>query len=319
MQTGICDRTQQVQDAIVALIPNVSNCADVTDTHLAAITGKLDLRGKSIDALAAGDFDGLTVLTTLQLFNNDLTTLPDDVFDDLTALTILELGSNSLVELPARVFKNNTALTILHLRINSLTALPDGLFSDLTSLTQFSLDGNSTDPMQLTVTVERVGTTDQVRAKVLAGAPFAVDIPVTVVDGRLAGGATTLGVAAGRVDGGPVTVTRPVGTTTAVTVDVDLSTQPTLPSGHAGYEFARASSGLPATILPVYTARPTVESVAVNSWPVRGGGRLRVRRHDRVHPDLQREGAGHGPAPAEAGLRPGRVQVRGPVSRAVGH
>ena len=109
--------------------------------------------------------------------------------------------------------------------------------------------------MQLTVTMEKVGT-DQVRAKVLAGAPFAVDIPVTVVDGTLAGGATTLGVAQGSVDGGPVTVTRTAGTAAAVTVDVDLSTQPTLPSDHAGYEFARASSGLPATILSACTLNP---------------------------------------------------------------
>ena len=153
------------------------------------------------------------------------------------------------------MFDNNTALERLELGHNALNALPDGLFSGLTSLTNLSLGGNSTDPMQLTVTMEKVGT-DQARAKVLAGAPFAVDIPVTVVDGTLAGGATTLGVAQGSVDGGPVTVTRTAGTTAAVTVDVDLSTQPTQPTGHAGYEFARASSGLPATVLPVYTAPP---------------------------------------------------------------
>ena len=36
----------------------------------------------------------------------------------------------------------------------------------------------------------------------------------------------------------------------AVTVDVDLSTQPTLPFGHQGYIFKKASTNLPATILP---------------------------------------------------------------------
>ena len=54
--------------------------------------------------------------------------------------------------------------------------------------------------MELTVTVEKVGT-NQVRAKVLAGAPFAVDIPVTLVNGTLAGSVTALSVAAGAVDG----------------------------------------------------------------------------------------------------------------------
>ena len=31
---GICDRTQQVQDAILAQLPSISDCANVTDTHL---------------------------------------------------------------------------------------------------------------------------------------------------------------------------------------------------------------------------------------------------------------------------------------------
>ncbi len=111
------------------------------------------------------------------------------------------------------------------------------------------LEDNSTNPMQLTVTVEKVGT-DQARAKVLAGAPFAVDIPVTLVDGTLAGSVTVLSVAAGEVYGTAVTVTRTAGTTAAVTVDVDLTTQPTLPVDHSGYIFVKAATGLPETILP---------------------------------------------------------------------
>ena len=110
--------------------------------------------------------------------------------------------------------------------------------------------------MPLTVTLEKVGT-DRVRAKVRAGAPFAVDIPVTLVGGTLAGGATALSVPAGAVDGEPLTVTRTAGTTAAVTVDVDLTDQPALPSGHQGYAFARASSGLPATVLPEEATLPT--------------------------------------------------------------
>ena len=86
----------------------------------------------------------------------------------------------------------------LELRNNALDSLPEGLFSGLTALDQFFLGGNSTNPMELTVTVEKVGT-DQVRAKVLAGAPLAVDIPVTLVDGTLAGSATTLRLAIGPV------------------------------------------------------------------------------------------------------------------------
>ena len=52
---------------------------------------RLNLNGRGITALAAGDFDGLTALTELWLHNNELTALPAGVFDDLTALTQLTL------------------------------------------------------------------------------------------------------------------------------------------------------------------------------------------------------------------------------------
>ena len=47
-----------------------------------------------------------------------------------------------------------------------------------------------------------------------------------------------------------------------------------------------------------------VESVAVDELAAIGGARVQVGRYDLVHPDLQREGAGGGPANAD--LRPGR-------------
>ena len=167
-----------------------------------------------------------------------------------------------------------TALTTLTLSDNDLESLPDGLLSGLTALTTLSLGNNpdTGDTLPLTVTVEKVGS-DQARAKVLAGAPFAVDFTATVANGSLAGGATTLGVATGSVEGMPVTVERTAGIMEAVTVDIDLTTQPTLPAvGHSGYEFKKAPSGLPATILPavtnnapVFAATSTMRTVAENS------------------------------------------------------
>ena len=114
--------------------------------------------------------------------------------------------------------------------------------------------------LPLTVTVEKVGT-DQARAEVLAGAPFAVAFTATVANGSLAGGATTLGVPAGSVEGTAVTVTRTSGTTESVTVDIDLSTQPSrlLDESQQGYEFVKATSGLPAGIL---------SEVGMNNAPV---------------------------------------------------
>ena len=362
--TGICDRTQQVQNDILGQLSAVSDCAAVTVADLATVPALSYLEDAGITSLKAGDFAGLTAVTQILLGYNDLgalpanlfsgltslqelslessgvTSLPADAFSGLTALTSLSMGANrslgglpanqfsgltklhtlrlsiigmtelpaglfsglselteidlnnngfpslpvgvfsgltklhtlrlsniGMTELPAGIFSGLSKLEVLWLADNQLTSLPDELFLGLTALTTLELDGNSTDPLPLTVTVEKVGT-DGVRAKVLAGAPFAVDIPVTLVGGTLAGGAAKLGVKAGSVEGFTVPVTRTAGTAAAVTVDVDLNTQPTLPTDHQGYAFARASSGLPATILPI--TPPTVESVAVKSAPQSG-------------------------------------------------
>ena len=89
-----------------------------------------------------------------------------------------------------------------------------------------------------------------------------------------------------------MTVTRTTGTMAAVTVDIDLTTQPSLPTNHQGYEFVKAASGLPATILPDtrgpqnFTAAPG-DGQAVLSWtaPASGSG---VTRHEY----RQKEGTG---------------------------
>ena len=212
---------------------------------------KLRLGDNNLTALPAGVFSGLTALKELKLEDNNLTSLDARQFSGLTSLEEITLNGNALTALPAGLLAGLTSLEELGLRDNELTALPAGLFSGLTGLFNLELDDNpdSGDVLSLTVTVEKVGT-DQVRAKVLAGAPFNVNIPVTPENGTLAGGVTALNVAKGAVESAAVTVTRTDGTTAAVTVDVDLSTQPMLPSNHSGYIFARAPSGLPAEILP---------------------------------------------------------------------
>ena len=141
-QTGICGRTAVVQTFILAKIEGVSACADVTGTHLAAITGSLLLNSESITALAAGDFAGLTSLTNLYLNHNELTALPFGVFDGLTALRLLRLVENGLITLPAGVFDELTALRYLYLHDNALATLPAGVFAGLTALTDLTLFDN---------------------------------------------------------------------------------------------------------------------------------------------------------------------------------
>ena len=141
---GICDRTLEVRAALLALISGVDDCVGVTAIHLADITGSLNLAGRSIAALKAGDFAGLTMLRTLVLRDNELVSLPAGVFDELTSLTTLNLGNNllGLESLPAGVFDELTSLVTLTLEDNMLVSLPAGVFDELTSLDTLDLYSN---------------------------------------------------------------------------------------------------------------------------------------------------------------------------------
>ena len=86
--TPVSDRTQQVRDAIVAAVPNVSDAANVTAAPVAAITS-LNLRNAVITTLEADDFSGMTVLISINLFNNQLSRLPDGIFEGMTSLTTI--------------------------------------------------------------------------------------------------------------------------------------------------------------------------------------------------------------------------------------
>ena len=142
-EAGICDRTEKVQEAILAKLSEVTDCANVTATHLSSITGTLSLRESGMSSFQEGDFDQLDSLRELYLGHNSLTELPDGIFDNLTSLQRLYLGNNELSELPDGVFDSLTNLTELGLGNNSLGELPDGVFDGQSDLEELYLGENS--------------------------------------------------------------------------------------------------------------------------------------------------------------------------------
>ncbi len=128
---GICDRTQQVQDAILAKLADVSDCADVTDTDLDGISGEIIILDQESLTLQNGDFRGLTGLETLYIHHNGLNSLPEDVFDGLASLKTLYLYNNKLTTLPGDVFNGLTDLEFLSLSYNSISTLPGDVFERL--------------------------------------------------------------------------------------------------------------------------------------------------------------------------------------------
>ena len=139
----ICNRTQQVQDAILAAI-TATDCRNAPVDQLAGIF-ELQLANAGLGALKAGDFALLTHLEVLYLNQNRLTSLPAGVFDGLGTLAGLTLADNRLTSLPAGVFDSLTSLNYLILSNNHLVGLSadDPLFSRLPADVDLRLDGQT--------------------------------------------------------------------------------------------------------------------------------------------------------------------------------
>ena len=140
---GVCGRTVEVCEAIVALIPQADHCGTVTANQLARLTGELNLNSSGITSLKSGDFAGLTGLSRLLLSRNMLTTLPTDIFSGLAHLQHLSLSHNRLQTLPADMFSRLTNLSNLRLNGNQFVTLPATMFSELVNLETLRLQANA--------------------------------------------------------------------------------------------------------------------------------------------------------------------------------
>ncbi len=280
--TGICARTRQVREAIVARIDGISDCADVTNAHLTGITGELKLNSSEITSLSAGDFAGLSSVRTLNLYDNDLTTLPSGLLAGMSNLQVLYLDNNDLTALLSDLLVPVRDLVELWVRNNELTELPAGFFAGVSSpgFNDLHLYNNPGDPdlrhlsvcwtrthcaggapIPIEFSLQALG---QGRFKVVVpvGTPFDLKVALDVTNGTIASDTITIPV--GRVQSDTLTVTRAAGTTAAVIVDiVDLRAtdvdprrlrtrggqEHVLPLYHAGIALVKAAD-LPVEVLP---------------------------------------------------------------------
>ena len=210
--SDFCDRTLPIRYWIVKTIPDVSDCAAVTVKHLAAVTS-LDLSGRDISALKAGDFAGLDHLETLRLDNNRLTTLPKGVFTGLGRLETLRLDNNRLGALPESAFAGLGYVRTLRVDGNDLRTLPAGTFVGLDRLHTLLLDRNPGAPFGFIPTVERIGEGDgpdgrrtKVRVYLAQGAPFPMRMTWTTGAGSRTPQTGKVMIPAGRVVSEPFAV-----------------------------------------------------------------------------------------------------------------
>ena len=202
--TGVCDRTPAVVIEIEQA--TATDCSLVSANQLAAIT-EIDLATHAPTALLSGDFGGMSGLTTLDL-GPGLSALPADLLAGLTSLTSITASGGSITTLPSSLFAGRHTLTTIDLNDNPISSLPDGIFAGLAQLG--TLDVTPTgDGVTLPLTVELRKVDDgKLRAVVPAGAPFDMMLPITVTNGALGQGETSVTVAAGTFESTTAAVTR---------------------------------------------------------------------------------------------------------------
>jgi len=136
-------------------LPTSRTC--ISRTHLActqpaafasqSLLINLDLENCGLTSDLAGIFDPLINLRQLNLRNNLLTTLAETSLFGLTLLSSLDLEFNRLTTLPSQLFNRSVLLTQLLLNnqtnvlgTNSLSSLPLGLFDPLSILGTLDMD-----------------------------------------------------------------------------------------------------------------------------------------------------------------------------------
>ncbi len=203
---------------LTALDLSANQLAELRDNAfdgLASLT-ELELGDNQLAALGEGVFAGLDRLEVLRLFQNRLTELPAGVLAGLSGLTWLSLRDNQLTELPEGVFSELSSLERLHLDRNQLTELPAGAFTGLSRLADLSVWENPGSPFPLTLELGRMDSDNllapspaKISVMIAEGAPFAVDLRLSIIGGELSQDAVT--IAAGDAASSEVTVTRTEG------------------------------------------------------------------------------------------------------------
>ncbi|CAG9801214.1 unnamed protein product [Chironomus riparius] len=94
----------------------------------------IDLSYLGIEDVDANAFRGCRNLDWLRLYNNRITSLPDNLFMYNRHLNYFDLERNLLTALPENLFANQLALEALDLNNNPIANLPRGIFRNLFNL-----------------------------------------------------------------------------------------------------------------------------------------------------------------------------------------
>ena len=195
-RTGLCARTAEIADAIVAATgkrlqrpcrigpgrhhrPGLKRHETQPNLQPGPLRPQqpagLSLENNELSSLPADLFADTTKLERLRLGDNNLESLPDDLFAGLTDLQVLDLSENRLTALDENAFADLSGLTRLYLSNNRLSSLPPDLFNPLKSLQILELENNQLAALPPGIfsnlpEIQRLGLDGN------PGAPFTLDL-----------------------------------------------------------------------------------------------------------------------------------------------
>ncbi|GLG98202.1 Toll-like receptor 7 [Gryllus bimaculatus] len=115
---------------------------DVPDAlHELTFLKTLDLGENNISTVRNGSFRNLQQLNGLRLIGNNIGNLTSDMFWDLTSLQVLNLAKNKIQQIERGTFEHNERIEAIRLDGNFLTDI-DGVFSKISSLLWLNLSNN---------------------------------------------------------------------------------------------------------------------------------------------------------------------------------
>ncbi len=187
---------------------------------------------------------------------------------DLAKIPALNMSNMGIKSLTSYDFRGMLSLSRLSLKDNEIKEIPDGLFYRLISLKELDLSGNMVNPLSLTVSLERVE--DSIfRVIVPACAPFDIKVPISIENGVIEDGITSITIPLGSESSRLFTAIRTTGTKNPVTVE--LGDMPNIPLMHKGYVLEKDSE-YQLEIIPRINTAPvfteganTIRSVAENT------------------------------------------------------
>ena len=165
---GVCNRQAHVCYELIKAVPGDEECWEVTEEHLAALRGTLDVSDSRIGdgELRRGDFRNLPELTRLDLSGNELTNLPSLSLEPLTSLEEMDLSDNDFSSLNDSFFEGVTTLRSLDMSGNPGTGTE-------------TEDGEQVSYVELDADVVLGSAAQFARVQILEGAPFPVQVTLS--------------------------------------------------------------------------------------------------------------------------------------------